>query len=242
MKFIISESQINLINESDVEAKQVSVDWAKKFKRDLGLTDAAAAAIAANIEHESGFIPNKIQMGFGPSTGTLSQSKDGGYSWAQWTFGKRKKAFRNYVLKNFGVDINKTPATSEQAYSFMKYELLNPKNNLFDKKESLKYHDLDFNSFKSIKNVDVATETFVSDYEKAGKPMLDKRKKLAKDILNRMKGITSSKKPELNVHTVVAGDTLSGIAKKYKTTVDNIKKINKLVSDTIKTGQKLKYK
>lgn len=42
------------------------------------------------------------------------------------------------------------------------------------------------------------------------------------------------------VHTVVKGDTLSGIAKKYGTTVSNLKKVNNLTSDTIKIGQKLK--
>ena len=43
-------------------------------------------------------------------------------------------------------------------------------------------------------------------------------------------------------HTVQKGDTLSGLAVKYKTTVPNIKKINNLKTDTIKAGQKLKVK
>lgn len=43
-----------------------------------------------------------------------------------------------------------------------------------------------------------------------------------------------------DVHTVVSGDTLSGIAKKYKTTVGNIKKWNGLKGDLIKPKQKLK--
>jgi len=40
-------------------------------------------------------------------------------------------------------------------------------------------------------------------------------------------------------HTVAKGDTLYGIAKKYKTTVAFIKQINELTSDTILVGQKL---
>jgi LysM repeat protein len=43
-------------------------------------------------------------------------------------------------------------------------------------------------------------------------------------------------------HVVRSGDTLSGIATKYKTTVPNIKKINNLTTDSIKPGQKLKVK
>lgn len=43
-------------------------------------------------------------------------------------------------------------------------------------------------------------------------------------------------------HVVRSGDTLSGIAVKYKTTVPSIKKINNLTTDSIKLGQKLKVK
>lgn len=43
-------------------------------------------------------------------------------------------------------------------------------------------------------------------------------------------------------HVVVSGDTLSGIAAKYKTSVSDIKKLNKLSTDMIKPGQKLKIK
>lgn len=41
------------------------------------------------------------------------------------------------------------------------------------------------------------------------------------------------------VYTVVAGDTLWSIAKKFNTTVDNLKRINNLTSDVIYPGQKL---
>lgn len=41
-------------------------------------------------------------------------------------------------------------------------------------------------------------------------------------------------------HVVKAGDTLASIAKKYNTTVDKIKKLNNLKSDTIKVKQKIR--
>ncbi len=265
MKIIVTESQLNYLLEFDLEntydegdePSAKSVEWARKFKTDLGLTNAAAAAMAANIEHESSFLSDKIQNGFGPNTGTLNQSGGGGYSWAQWTFGKRKKAFRNYVKKNFGVDINKTPATDSQAYSFLKYELQNPKNTLYDNEESLKYHNLDLETFKKNKDVGSATEEFVTKYEMAGKPATEKRKKIAKKIYNNLVNGTTptpvvktptNKKPTVNsnkvYYTVKSGDTLSKIAAKYDSsvTVDSIKKLNNLTSDSIRPDQVLRIK
>ncbi|WP_409290565.1 LysM peptidoglycan-binding domain-containing protein [Peribacillus sp. SCS-37] len=46
--------------------------------------------------------------------------------------------------------------------------------------------------------------------------------------------------PKQTVYTVVKGDSLDKIARKYKTTVSSLKKWNSLENDTIKPGQKLK--
>jgi LysM repeat protein len=266
MKIILTESQYKLLMESVAPDK--AVIWAKKFKNDLGLTDEAAAAMAANIEHESGFEPDRIQIGGGRRNGTMSQSGSYGYSWAQWTFGKRKIAFRNFVKKNYDVDINKTPATDEQAYAFLKYELLNPTNELY-KNKSLKYHNLDFDSFKKSKNVNSATKDFVTYYEGAGKPMLGERQRIATDILTALKGMSKptpkpivKKQPPKDeglfaaidmvknatkdniYYTVQSGETLSSIAAKYDKTVttDSIRKLNALKTDKLSVGQKLKIK
>lgn len=58
----------------------------------------------------------------------------------------------------------------------------------------------------------------------------------SKPVTNKPATSDAAGKP----YTVVSGDTLSGIAKKYKTTVANIKKWNGLKSDLIKPNQKLK--
>lgn len=222
-----------------------SIAWAKKFKQDLGLTDEAAAAMAANIQHESGFLPDRIQ-GAGIKRGTMADSGNLGYSWAQWTFGPRKQSFRDHVLKNFNIDINKTPAANKHAYSFLKQEIIN-------------YPGFDFATFKNSKDVNAATEQFVSDYEQAGKPMLTQRQEIAGEILNKIKSTQPETKTDTwsaanktgwdmasgkstNTYQVKSGDTLSAIAVKYKTTVDSLKRINQLKSDTIQIGQKLKIK
>ena len=150
-----------------------SISWAKKFKQDLDLTDEAAAAMAANIQHESGFIPDRIQ-GAGVKTGTLSQAGNLGYSWAQWTYGPRKQNFREFIKTNFGVDLSKNPAQTKHAYAFLKHEVKD-------------YPGFDFESFKKSRDVDTATEEFVSKYEQAGKPMLGARQQIARDILSKLK-------------------------------------------------------
>ena len=45
---------------------------------------------------------------------------------------------------------------------------------------------------------------------------------------------------EPNIYTVAAGDNLYGIARKLNTTVDEIKRLNNLTSNTLSIGQKLK--
>jgi LysM repeat protein len=55
-------------------------------------------------------------------------------------------------------------------------------------------------------------------------------------------GPNAENKPPANsskTYTVVAGDTLGGIATRFKTTVAKLKALNKLTSDTIQVGQVL---
>ena len=51
---------------------------------------------------------------------------------------------------------------------------------------------------------------------------------------------TSNKNPMVNTYIVQAGDSLYKIAKEFNTTIDSIKKLNNLVTDTLSIGQVLK--
>lgn len=161
----------SLLNETVATAD--SIAWAKKFQSELGLTPEAAAAMAANIQHESGFMPDRIQ-GAGLKTGTMADSGNLGYSWAQWTYGPRKKAFREFILDKFNIDINKQPATNKHAYAFLKSELGN-------------YPGFDFDTFKQETNINAATNEFATNYEQAGNPALATRVAIAYAILDKLK-------------------------------------------------------
>ena len=179
-----------LLNES--EATSDSVAWAKKFQTDLGLTAVAAAAMAGNIQHESGFISNRIQKRGELKTGTLSDAGTGGYSWAQWTHKTRKKAFRDFVLTNFDVDINKTPATNKHAYAFLKHEIKN-------------YPYFDFNKFKKYTNITKATQYFVDNYEQSGPPNPN-RFIIANEILKYLSPSSTSNTTTASAETITNSD------------------------------------
>ncbi len=53
---------------------------------------------------------------------------------------------------------------------------------------------------------------------------------------------TKATSPSKNVYSVVSGDNLSGIAKKFSTTAEALRKLNKLKDDKLHPGDKLKVK
>ena len=53
---------------------------------------------------------------------------------------------------------------------------------------------------------------------------------------------TSGSLGDIIVHKVISGDSLWSLANKYNTTIDDIKKLNNLVSDLLIVGQELQVK
>ena len=114
----------------------------------------------------------------------------------------------------------------------------------------MNYHNLDLETFKKIKDINTATQEFVTKYEMAGKPMLTNRKALAQNILSRMlssktsNNVTPKTESNKTYYTVKSGDSLSKIAAQYDSsvTVDTIKKLNNLSSDSITPDQVLRIK
>jgi LysM repeat protein len=110
--------------------------------------------------------------------------------------------------------------------------------------------DLVGDTNKKIKDINTATQEFVTKYEMAGKPMLTNRKALAQNILSRMlssktsNNVTPKTESNKTYYTVKSGDSLSKIAAQYDSsvTVDTIKKLNNLSSDSITPDQVLRIK
>lgn len=82
-----------------------------------------------------------------------------------------------------------------------------------------------------------AYQKIMSDY-----PNMDNLENVQKEFedLNLNMIYTGANPEHAVTHEIVSGDTLGKIAKKYNTTVDLIKKMNNLKSDTIPLGKKIK--
>jgi hypothetical protein len=153
--------------------KGVSV--AKKLIADLGVTPAQAAGIVGNFLYESaGMNPGEREGApFGtpekpPAMGTLRQ----GYGWAQWTNsapGDRLDKF----LKSYGGDKGKI-ATDDDNYRFLMTELKGD--------EPLKGMPTD--------DPQAASDWFRKNWERAGIPADEKRRKETLAVFNKIKGLS----------------------------------------------------
>jgi GH24 family phage-related lysozyme (muramidase) len=93
-----------------------------------------------------------------------------------------------------------------------------------------------------------AAEQFLRWNKSGGRVLngLVKRREAEKELFETAAASTSNAKKSTSTkayHTVVKGDTVSELAKKYKTTIANIKSLNDLDSKyTIRVGQKLRVR
>lgn len=188
------------------------------FTKTMGLNCAGACGILANIKYESGFRPTAKGDG-GTSIGIC-----------QW-HNSRMKALINYCKKN---DLNYK--TIEAQLKYLEYEL------------SKSYKRV-LNYIKKVPNTATgaynAGYKWCYDFERPAKKSESsiKRGNYAKEYFKKYYKEPKPAKDTKEYHIVRKGDTLWGLARKYKTTVkqlaewNNIKNIN-----LIRIGQKLRVK
>ena len=206
------------------------------FGLSLNQSRIAAAAFVGNFVVESGVRPNVAQnrtirksdgLYFTPTSPAEAKKlgTDVGYGLAQWT----NNGSRRSDLISRGAS-----TIADQLY-FVFNELKGTEESAWKKIK------------QNLNDIDAATAAVVTYYERAGVPNLTERQRYARTILTTLGGTTkTTSKPKASsspstkkTHTVKSGESLSVIAKKYGTTVKQLKISNRLPSDEIKIGQKL---
>lgn len=190
------------------------------FFSNKGWTKNAICGMLGNMYAESGIKADIDQIGGG-----------GGYGLVQWTPKNHLTDWANKRGLNWKtVDtqcrkIQYELDNGEQFYKTKKYPMTF--------KQYVKSNDSPYN----------LACVFVTNYERPASPNCDKRGKYAQDWCNKIGGKTPSPDPQPTgkYHTVKSGETLSGIAKKYGTTVNKLVQLNGIKDpNKIYVGQKIK--
>jgi len=231
-----------------------------------GFSKVHAAAFIGNFAVESGVRPNvsqnltkglKLGLGFKPTTPDQAKKQPGwaGYGLAQWTEGRKNKLIAaGAETTNDQLDfiISELDGTEKTAWDKIKAQ----KTVEGATKAVVTYYER-AGAPKLKDRTAKATEIYNAIASTTSKTSTPKKQTTDDDIIKQMKDTdinavldlydppktkTTTKTTATSYHTVVSGDTLSGIASKYDTKVDVIKKLNNLKSTVIKPGQKLKIK
>ena len=224
-----------LLNEGEGLLKGSYIDTGlhlANLLRKRGFAKDEAAAIVGNMWAESTFNPS-------------AQGAGGDFGLLQW-LGIRKKELMKFAKKR------NTPATNlNTQLDFIKYEMLNEYDGTYA------YESRQFQKIASGKSAKDKAYLFAKYCERPVGWALERSKNTRMAVANQLYDLLIGKKPKQpekdpkkkethtsivklpKIYTVKSGDSLSVIAVKHKTTVDKIKKLNKLKSDLIKPGQKL---
>ncbi len=153
------------------------------YLKSAGYSDAAAAGVLGNMEQESGVDPAKIQgNGAGPAAGIVQ--------WENYnTKSGRWKSMSDYA-KSKGKDWTDLGSQLE----FMDKEFGSSSMQAFFKKSasgmanSGAKNPIGYNEFKQLTDAEEATRQFEGAFERAGKPMMDKRISAANAYLQKFQG------------------------------------------------------
>ncbi len=143
-----------------------AVNLVKQLMVDYSLTAAQASGIVGNFMWESGgaHLPPDINE----SRGAGPPAFRGGYGWAQWT-GGRQVAFINYAIQ-FGYMTSKSEHANDAAnYAWLRYELAKTERG----------------TIPAVAKTSTPTEAataFEHAFERAGKPVLNKRIEMANKV------------------------------------------------------------
>lgn len=152
--------------------------WA--FFKNNGFSDAATAGIMGNLEQESGTNPSSIQgNGKGPAAGI-----------AQWE-NYNTKSNRWKLLSDYAKSKGKPWTDLNTQLEFLLGELEGTKGDSYTAYLMKKRGGID--ALKKSTDYKSATDLFEQVFERAGKPMMDKRYKYAKAALDKYAGAGSGK-------------------------------------------------
>ena len=130
--------------------------------RDFGLTQAQAAGVVGNLDHESGGFATLQEID------PMVEGSRGGYGYAQWT-GPRRRAFEAWAADN-GLD----PASYEANYGFLRHELTaTPEGAVVDK-------------LRGVNSPDEAATVFSETFLRPGIPHMGSRVARAGKYFNPM--------------------------------------------------------
>lgn len=156
------------------------VNLAKQLKTDFGLTDAQAAGIVGNFMHESGGAHVPPDINENTSIGAPPAFK-GGYGWAQWT-GGRQVAFIDFAITKGYITSKSERANDAANYAYLKYELI----------------EKEIGTIPAVAKTNTPTAAataFEAAFERAGKPLLEKRIKFAEQVFQALQtgsGVSSA--------------------------------------------------
>ena len=225
---------IFLIFEIQCATENEKIVW--KFLKKEGLTDAGAGGLMGNLQAESNMrsvvYENIYKPKFGSdqdyvdavNNGTYTKFVDDGvgFGLAQWTFSSRKEALLELCEGKIG-DLN----------CQLKYLMIELKN---DFEEILAM-------LKTSTDLYACTIKVMTDFERSGdysEALKKFRYQLAKNIYNEFSGtpIEDDDDKKGKTYKIQPGDTLSGIAAKFGTTVEELCKLNDIEDpDIIYAGQ-----